>query len=356
MGPAHGTIQDPSVTLVTMPEASPHLCVLIPALNEEQALGALLDDLRQQCAVQLEIIVSDGGSRDDTRGVAQGAGALVCQGPSGRGRQLNAGLALAQAPWLLVLHADSRICNPSLLGDALDVMRRQGPNSAGHFPLRFDDTRHVSPRLVRHMQRKSRENRHGCINGDQGLLLRREFLQTLGGFDDTLPFLEDQAISDRIFTQGRWLTLPGHLHTSARRFAEEGAWQRYFVMMLIMCAREAGLAAFFTHARQLYPTQDQARALEVMPFLDLILQLGEREADFWPAMARYARRNSWQLALVLDELLGSQIFLSWFDRHQGLVQSSRGDRFLGACLRALFRGPVRRALEKLEHRKAEPRP
>ena len=54
----------------------PQLSISIPTLDEAATLPALLDDLRRQQGVTFEIIVSDGGSRDDTATAAVAAGAF----------------------------------------------------------------------------------------------------------------------------------------------------------------------------------------------------------------------------------------------------------------------------------------
>ena len=56
------------------------LSVVIPTLEEASRLPLLLADL-QQWPGDLEVIVSDGGSRDQTRAVAQLAGASVLDNP-----------------------------------------------------------------------------------------------------------------------------------------------------------------------------------------------------------------------------------------------------------------------------------
>ena len=68
------------------------LSVVIPTLEEASRLPLLLADL-QRWAGELEVIVSDGGSRDHTRAVAQLAGATVLDSPNaGRGPQLRWGV------------------------------------------------------------------------------------------------------------------------------------------------------------------------------------------------------------------------------------------------------------------------
>lgn len=58
---------------------------------------------------RVEVIVSDGGSRDATRHVAAAAGAAVLKGPRGRGIQLDAGARRASGDWFVFLHADTRL-------------------------------------------------------------------------------------------------------------------------------------------------------------------------------------------------------------------------------------------------------
>ena len=85
------------------------LSVVIPSLEEACRLPLLLADL-QQWPGELEVVVCDGGSRDQTRQVAQLAGATVLESPtSGRGPQLRWGIDHSRHAWLLVLHADSRL-------------------------------------------------------------------------------------------------------------------------------------------------------------------------------------------------------------------------------------------------------
>ena len=85
------------------------LSVVIPTLEEASRLPLLLADL-QQWQGDLEVIVSDGGSRDQTRAVAQLAGATLLDSPNaGRGPQLRWGVDHSSHAWVLVLHADSRL-------------------------------------------------------------------------------------------------------------------------------------------------------------------------------------------------------------------------------------------------------
>lgn len=288
----------------------PQLSVVIPALNEADSLPALLAALAAQRGVALETIVADGGSEDGTPRVAAAHGARVVPAPRGRAAQMNAGAAAANGEWLLFLHADSRPTAPDQLRRALDTLRARGDRRlAGHFALRFERRRHGHRFLYRLMEAKSASNRRYTINGDQGVLLRRDRFLALGGYDESLPFLEDQRLAARIEADGSWVLLPGRLATSARRFEVEGLGARYLLMAVIMAMHTTGTRAFFEEAPPVYRVQGETGRLRVSPFLALAWRLygGWDRAGRWGFRRRLgavALHQTWQLALMADLALG----------------------------------------------------
>lgn len=298
--------------LKTNNEERTTLSVVIPALDEADTLPRLLAALDAQRGVSPEVIVADGGSTDGTAEVAAAHGARVVTAPRGRGAQMNAGAAVAGGEWLLFLHADCRPTTPDQLRRAVDTLRaRGGRRSAGHFALRFERERHDHRFLYRLMEAKSATGRRYAINGDQGLLLRREWFEALGGFDEALPFLEDQRLAARIEAEGAWVLLPGRLATSARRFETEGLGARYLLMAVIMTMHLAGERAFFEAAPEVYRAQAETGRLRVTPFLDLAWRLyrardraGRRR--FRRRLGALALAESWQPALMMDVALGRE--------------------------------------------------
>ncbi len=193
------------------------LGIVIPALDEADRLPALLSDLGRT-TVSHRIVVADGGSADGTLRVASDAGVQVVRSPPGRARQMNAGAAVLRTRWLLFLHADTRLPEPSLRA-LEDWIRSAPPDASAHFSFRLDGGG-LRARLVERGQR-TREFLTGLAYGDQGLVVDRERFRALGGFAD-LPLFEDVDIHRRLRATGPVHRLPAPLLTSARRYQREG--------------------------------------------------------------------------------------------------------------------------------------
>jgi rSAM/selenodomain-associated transferase 2 len=290
------------------------LSIIIPTLDEEQHLPALLSDLNTQQDISLEIIVGDGGSTDATRSVSLAADAQFVTAGRGRGRQMNAAAQRATGSYLLFLHADSRLEDPLLLARAVEALMRADCGDcriAGHFPLRFLRSTDQHAMAYRYAEEKTAFNRPNTTNGDQGLLLSADFFRELGGFDERMPFLEDQRIAEKIRAAGRWMTLPGSLKTSARRFEREGFHRRYILMSMIMGFHTVGVEEFFVRAPEVYQVQRDTGQLLLTPFFTLVWRMMCREWGIWKSMrifyrlGNYTRRNSWQMFYFLDVWLRS---------------------------------------------------
>lgn len=192
------------------------VAVIIPVLNEADALPVLLERLRDERA---HIIVADGGSSDDTVRIARDAGATVIEHRVGRGSQMNAGAAAADADALLFLHADT--LPPSgfatLLLDALaDPQLLVG---AFRFSL---DARSTSLKIIQAGTRLRGSIAHFPY-GDQGLFCRRVAWRALGGFPE-IQVMEDYEFVRRARSAGKVRVLDQDAITSDRRWREHGPW------------------------------------------------------------------------------------------------------------------------------------
>jgi len=297
-----------------MPPQAFSLSVIIPALNEADNLPELLRDLCSQEAIQFETIIVDGGSCDKTKALCENfpdrhhIGLKVLSSATGRGIQMNHGAKYASADDYLFLHADTRIQDARLLFNAqqhINLARKQSPDVqiAGHFPLRFIASHNGQSYYF--YENKTYLNRPDTINGDQGFWIARNFFELLEGFDESLPYMEDARMAIKIFDTGRWITFPGRVETSARRFETEGFINRQIVNSFLCNFNHMGVNEFFSAAIDVYQAQDKATKLQLHPFLKLAHQqlFGDGigiALKRWYQTGEYVASNAWQLAFALD--------------------------------------------------------
>ncbi len=209
--------------------------VIIPALNEAQALPETLARLRALAPGPAEILVADGGSTDRTAEIAESFGAKLVRGVRGRGPQQHAGALAASGAVLWFLHADTHP-EPGALA-AIDQALRDPVVIGGHFRLRFTGTSFAA-RFVTSYQPILR--RLKLVYGDSAIFVRRETYERAGGFS-AIPLFDDLDLTRRLRKLGRFVTVPSEVITSSRRF--EGRLARTFSQwMLLQALYDAGVA------------------------------------------------------------------------------------------------------------------
>lgn len=211
------------------------IAVVIPALNEAARIEACLRAVRMQQpgGTEVDVVVVDGGSVDDTRLLATRY-ARVTSASRGRGAQMNAGALAASGDVLLFLHADTVL--PEGAFAAIDAALADGGVVGGTFRLRFDRD---SPalRLYAWFTRFRWRLFH---YGDQGIFVRRSTFEALGGFREW-PIMEDVDLLARLDAVGRTALLPLAVTTSARRFERHGVVRQQLLNAGLMLAHFAGV-------------------------------------------------------------------------------------------------------------------
>jgi rSAM/selenodomain-associated transferase 2 len=191
--------------------------IIIPALNEQAIVAEAIE--RAWRAGGDEVIVVDGGSTDGTAARAAAEHCVLVASERGRARQQNAGAERATGDVLLFLHADNWLAE----GGVEQIRRVLADRRVafGCFRQRIE-ARGVAYRLLE----LGNLLRAACLRrpyGDQGIFVRREVFEAVGGFAD-VPLMEDVLLSKRLARNVRPRVLRGPLHVSPRR------WQRHGVV------------------------------------------------------------------------------------------------------------------------------
>jgi rSAM/selenodomain-associated transferase 2 len=209
------------------------LSIIIPVLNEEAGIAAMLQGLSGLRARGAEVIVVDGGNRDRTAALAGPLCDRLIAAPRGRAAQMNAGAAVAGGDVLLFLHADT-----SLPADA-DRLVREGLAASGRpwgrFDVRIDGRHPLFPVIAAMMNLRSRLT--GIATGDQAIFVDRGAFAAVGGFPD-IALMEDIVLSRRLKRLGRPLCLHAQALTSGRR------WEKHGVVRTILTMWRLRLAFF----------------------------------------------------------------------------------------------------------------
>jgi rSAM/selenodomain-associated transferase 2 len=227
-------------------ESVARISIIIPVLNEAATIRAAIDSTLPSRNV--ELIVVDGGSRDATRQIAQRQGVQVITSAAGRTQQMNVGAQAATGEILLFLHGDTR------LPEGFDQLIRaalQNPQAmAGAFRLRID-----APQRRFRWVEWGVECRSAIFHlpyGDQGIFLRTELFQKLGGFAE-MPIMEDFELIRRLRRCGSVVMMKAYVVTSARRWRRRGIVKTTLINQLMILGYGLGVSP--ARLAQLYRRQ-----------------------------------------------------------------------------------------------------
>ncbi|MDX1464450.1 MAG: TIGR04283 family arsenosugar biosynthesis glycosyltransferase [Halomonas sp.] len=204
--------------------ARPRLSIIVPSLDEAALIETQLTRLAPLREGGAEVLVVDGGSRDDTPSRAAALATRVIQSEPGRARQMNAGAREARGRWLLFLHADTFL--PPGAEGAIAAALSQG-RDWGRFDVRLSGHHPLLPVIAFAMNRRSRWT--GIATGDQGLFMTRDAFAAAGGFPDQ-PLMEDIEMSRRLKRRSKPACLRERVTTSGRRWEQGGAFRTMLLM------------------------------------------------------------------------------------------------------------------------------
>ncbi|MEH1873411.1 TIGR04283 family arsenosugar biosynthesis glycosyltransferase [Nostoc sp.] len=211
------------------------ITIIIPTLNEAGNIKKAI--ATTQPGINIEVIVVDGGSSDDTVAIAQSLNVKVISSSPGRAAQMNTGAVAATGEILLFLHADT--CLPTGFDDMVRTALQQPGTVAGAFKLRIDASL-LSLRWVE-WGINVRSHFYQMPYGDQAIFLTKAVYQQIGGFPQ-LPIMEDFELMRRLKRIGRIVIIPTPVVTSARRWLQKGVFKTTLLNQIVIIAYLLGVS------------------------------------------------------------------------------------------------------------------
>jgi rSAM/selenodomain-associated transferase 2 len=217
------------------------LSIIIPTLQESAKIEQLVRYLFENMGeAEIEVLVVDGGSSDDTAARALEAGATVLQSPrTGRATQMNHGAKMAQHEVLYFVHADT--IPPATYTSDIEAALQIPGIRMGCYRYRFDS----DSLLLRFNAWFVRFPFLWCQGGDKTFFIERGLFQDFGGYDERYVVMEEYDFLRRIMPGHKLYIIPKNALVSARKY-EKNSWLR---------VQLANIAAFSMFRRGKPPEQ-----------------------------------------------------------------------------------------------------
>ena len=189
------------------------ISIIIPTFNEAANITRLLQFLQQnRLSLVNEIIVSDGGSKDQTIALAKKMGAITVLSPQkSRAAQMNYGATFATGSILYFIHADT-LPPKSFVEDITAAVKNKV--DCGRYKTKFDSTKW----LLKLNAWFTRFDWFLCYGGDQTFFITKKLFAEIKGYNEEMIIMEEYDLTARAKQQGQYKILAGKTLISARKY------------------------------------------------------------------------------------------------------------------------------------------
>ena len=198
-------------------KSQPLVSAVIPTYNRANVVCEAVESVLQQTYLNVEVIVIDDGSTDDTQRQLKRYGnriRVATQANAGPSAARNHGIALAQGDFIAFLDSDD-LWLPTKLERQVALLQRgqeSVPCCLCNIAMQWHDgelgsfeTAWLYPSVEEGLWLNVDEmvaTRFVLFN--QGIVIRREVLKRIGGFNEGLRLLEDTDLALRLSLEGPW--------------------------------------------------------------------------------------------------------------------------------------------------------
>lgn len=202
--------------------------IILPTYNEIKRIGEIQNQIRNLRG-DYELIFTDGFSQD---GTYEAIDFPKIQETKYRAMQMNAGAKYAKTEYLWFVHADSKL-HP----DSIKAIEESGLD-VGCFRIRFGSNHPLM--LIEQWFSNLRVSLRKIAFGDQGIFIKRELFEEIGGYKE-IPLMEDYQLSIDLKARGiypKLVNLP--IWSSPIRFKKNGIIRNIIKMQYLQSQYRKG--------------------------------------------------------------------------------------------------------------------
>jgi len=239
------------------------LSIIIPTLNEEKYLPALLESIKEQDFGRegREVIVADAGSKDKTREIAGSFGCRIIRGGlPAKGR--NEGTKVAKGDLLLFLDADLKLPT-DFLKKSLEEFKKRKLDVASYRLEPETQKRIIKTGFNLFYNRPITFSEKLLAYGAMGILVKKRVFEKVGGFDEKVKFAEDHYFVRQASKIGKFgIIRSAKIYITLRRFEADGYLKtlfKYLLCNLYMFSGKAVRSDIFKYRFDHYPSTKKER-------------------------------------------------------------------------------------------------
>ena len=199
----------------TIDDDMPQVSVIVPAYNSADTILKTLDSVLKQTVSDLQVLIIDDGSTDDTVALVSSLNhpkIEVCSYPNaGTSTSRNRGIDRAKGEYISFIDADD-LWHPQKLELQLEALQRQPDAGVAYSWTDFIDEKgeflHQGSYLKVNGEVLPYILLFNFIESGSNFLVCRQALETVGGFDKTMPPAEDWDLGIRLAKQYPFVCVP----------------------------------------------------------------------------------------------------------------------------------------------------
>ena len=201
---AEGRHENPNSGTQALEQQAFSVSIVVPTLNNAATIRKCLESISRIDFPRknVQVVLVDGGSTDGTRRIAEDFPVEVVDEPKKlRGATYNRGLKTARNEYVAFVDGDGFVSS-NWLREGLKIFTADPACAAVYFPSEIPSDVTILQRAIGVYQLKGKliavDSQEHAGTGANGAIFRRENIEYVGGFDESLTYGQERELDSRL--------------------------------------------------------------------------------------------------------------------------------------------------------------